>query len=803
MFISLEWLRKYTPVTADTILSDLSLHTAEVESIVYKRALKHVVIGHVTDLAPHPNADKLRVAQVNVGVETKQIVCGAKNLECGMKVPVALAGAILPGNFEIKEAQLRGVASQGMICSTDELGLATERAEGIMMLPEDAPIGESVFSYLHQEDVILEIDNKSITNRPDLFGHYGLARECSVIYDLPLAPLGALPESTQWEHLPSLPVTIEASEKCKRYMAIRIDNIHPKVSPLWLSSSLEKVGIKSINSVVDVTNYIMMDLGQPLHAFDAQKVTLPLAVGYTKADTPFMALDDKSRTLSDDMLVIKDNTHVLALAGIMGGKDSAISEETTSIIMEAAIFHPTTIRKASQKLALRTDASMRFEKNLDPEMTKQACLKAIGLLQELHPEATISSALFDYYPTPEKNTSITIPKNFLQERIGNSIEYSYIEKILVQLGFGVAIQGEEMHISVPSWRATGDVSLPEDILEEVTRMIGFGDIDPKIPVLPITPNAAHPTLDFEERIRTYFAHTAHVQEVQHYSFYSQKAHQAAQLTTTPLQVLNPLSSEQEVLRTSLVPGLLHTAVENLKHRSHVEVFEIDHIYPAKDNHYWNLETQVSYEYTSAAYMVAQKGEDETDSTFFHAKALMEDLLASLHISSEKVLYTPFTQEHSALYPWAHPTKSAAIIIDNVTIGALGKAHPFALHENEADSMSVSLCEFSISALLPFAGEPQYSAVSLFPVVQRDFAFLTDRKAYAAPLIKDLANAHALIRSVDIVEVYEGEKVQENQKSLTLRFAIGSKEKTLSEKEIQEVVEAILQKAHTISLTLRA
>lgn len=805
MKISLEWLRQYTQVPAEHILTDLSLHTAEVESIETFPPLAHVVVGHVIELIAHQNADKLRIATVETGNATpSQIVCGAKNLEKGMKVPVALPGATLPGDFVIKEVELRGILSQGMICSTDELGLATERAEGIMVLPEDAPVGANVFEYLHKVDTILEIDNKSITNRPDLFGHYGLARECSVIYDLPLAPFASdLPSPSLWENLPKIEVNIATKEMCSRYSALRIENITPKESPLWLSSALEKVGIKSINSIVDVTNYIMMDLGQPLHAFDAKKIEGAIEVGFLDIqEETLTTLDKEERTISDQILLIKDTKKSLALAGIMGLANSAISEETTEILLEAAIFHPTCIRKGAQALALRTDASMRFEKNLDPEMTSPALLKAVALLQSLHPTCVVASQLFDYSREPYVKKSLFLPKTYLQRRIGMEITEQFMLRVLGNLGFEIVeSSSDQWEIFIPSWRSTGDISLQEDILEEITRIIGFSDIPPQVPVLPITPNKAQEFVDFTHKMRMYLASALYLQEVEHYSFYSKKAHLDSLLTEETLRVMNPLSSEQEVLRTSLVPGLLHTVQENLKNIKTVQCFELDHVYAKKGEGFWDKETLQSYEEMHLAFVIAAKKSMET-MPFLHLKALIEELLEHYAIDKNDIQFVPISTEDLLRAPWAHPKKSAALYIKNTFVGVLGEVHPMALLNYEIDDSHTAIAELNVAILRQMCSEIHYLPVSPYQVTERDLALLMKKEEYVGTILSKLASLHPLLTKVLLLEVYEGDQIAQDMKSVTIRFQIGSSEKTLADKEITEVMDVIknyLQATYSILL----
>ncbi|MFN7160188.1 MAG: phenylalanine--tRNA ligase subunit beta [Candidatus Gracilibacteria bacterium] len=795
MHISLEWLRRYVDIDDSTILEDLSLHTSEVESIVKQKGIDHVVIGEVKELIPHPNADKLRVAQIDAGEGSlRQIVCGAKNLEIGQKVPVALPGAQLAPDFVIKEAELRGTMSRGMICSEDELGLSETRAEGILVLPTDAPIGKSFFEYMHYNDTILEIDNKSITNRPDLFGHYGLARECSVIYRKPLkAFMETKLDFSNYETLPKLSVTIEEKDTCKRYLGVHIENIKPTSSPSWLRTSLEKVGIRSINSIVDVTNYVMLDLGQPLHAFDADKLTSKeIHVGYMSSEeAELTTLDGQDRSVPKSVLLIKDKETPIAIAGIMGLNNSEVSEQTQNIILEAAIFHPTTIRKGAQALSLRTEASMRFEKNLDPEMTILALEKAISLFLELHPEAKVASSITDIYPAPNAPVSIDLSYSFLKDRIGAPVETKEIQDILTFLGFIIEEKdSDNFTLRVPSWRATGDISMKEDIVEEITRILGFGNITPSIPVLPITPNAAHSEVEFRNYLRNLLSTQANLQEVQHYSFYSKKDHKNALLTQETIAIMNPLSSEQEMMRTHIVPHLLKTAAENLKISDHISAFEIEHVYPKVEGKFWDTSKERSYE-TAHLGIIAAHTEDMKntwDHPYFHIKALLEDIFAALHLK-EKITFQPISKEITEVQHWVHPKKAAEIVAGDKVLGVIAEVHPMAMSNFDIKNAHVAALELDVSMLQDICGEISYTPVSQFPAVRKDLAFLMDKRQYVGNVLETLASANSLIKDVEVFDIYEGEQVPSEKKSVTFALTLSNPERTLKDNEIQEVVKS--------------
>ena len=490
MLISYDWLSDFIKLpktaTPEEVASKFTMHTVEVEGLKRQDAeWPGVVVGKVLSVDPHPNADRLRVTQVDIKSEVLAIVCGAPNVATGQLVAVATLGAVLPNGLEIKESSLRGVVSRGMICAEDELGLG-DNHEGIMVLDKSAKIGESLAKYLKLTDVVLEIDNKSLSNRSDLWGHYGLARELGVIYEAPLKDYSKLLEPEIVEGEESLSVKVEDSRLCPRYLALVIGGLEIVESPQWLKNRLQAVGIRPINNIVDLTNYVMLETGQPLHAFDRALVN-KIGVRLAKKNEQLILLDGQEKELSEEMLVITDGEQPVAVAGVMGGKDSGVSLTTNEIILEAANFEAVSIRKTAAQLGVRTEASMRFEKSLDPNLAEIALRRFWSLLKQVAPGAKVISKITDQKKFNLSTEPLSLSLDWINERAGQEIPATKVISILERLGFSLTNNDGELSVLIPSWRAAKDVRLKEDILEEVLRFWGYDNLissAPKVPLLP-------------------------------------------------------------------------------------------------------------------------------------------------------------------------------------------------------------------------------------------------------------------------------------------------------------------------------
>ncbi len=795
MKLSRNWLSEYVNIEGKDLFTTLSLHTSEVEEEISIGNLQHIVIGHVQTLEQHPDADKLRVATVDTGkYGIRQIVCGAKNLEQGQYVPVAIPGAIMPGDFEIKEATLRGVLSQGMICSEDELGLTAERQPGIMVLDNTLTPGDDFGSATGYADSILEIENKSITNRPDLFGHYGIARECSILWNTPLKPylssLMDLPEG-----LPNIQVTIENNNDCPRYLALRIDNVSNTPSPTWLKQKLQAIGQKSINAIVDVTNYVMQDLGQPMHAFDANSIGDSIEIGYSNHKEELLeTLDSEERSISDNVLLIKSQGMPIAVAGIIGGAKSAITENTTSILLEVACFDPDLIRTGQKNLGLRTDASIRFEKSLDPEQCPLAMHKAILLLKRIFPEMTIASTLTDIYPAPKSATIIETSYDFLEYRIGKSISRDTMNNILSTLGMTIEETKTGIAVSVPSWRDTGDLSIPEDLVEEITRIFGYNALKGDLPKMPMRASSDHAVNEELTTMANILAKDCHLHEVHNYSFYSRALHEGLLLTEGrhhhPISVINPLSEEQEILRTSLVPQLARHASEVDLHTLPYGIFELERIYLRQGDHI--VVNGTSQEPKKIAMVIASKknhGDSQKslweNHPFYHMKHLVSTFCAAY--TSQVVTFTPLSQESKQTFPYLHPGKSADIYIGDTHLGSLGELHPLAYTYLKTKERTIVACEMDVSQVALTVIDRTLQPFSTLPEVGRDVTCTVDTSTTIGPMIDHIMSFDTTITSVLLMDIYQGKEMPK-KKSASFHITFAHPTKTLTDQEVGAITD---------------
>ena len=517
MKVSLNWIRDYVQLPADADLKrlayDLTMSTVEVEDAVeLAKQFEHIAVGVINAVEQHPNADKLKVCKTDIGGEVKDIVCGGTNLRTGMKVAVALPGAMCRWHgegepVEIKQSKLRGVESYGMICGAAEIGLAdlfpTKEEAHILDLSDfDAPAGTSLADALDLNDIILEIDNKSMTNRPDLWGHYGIAREIAALYDLPMKAFPHFDRNV--ENTAGFHVTVEDTERCPRYLSAQIEGLSVKPAPYEMQSRIWRVGMRPINALVDITNYVMLATGQPTHAFDSDHIAGHIIVRRAGEGEKLLLLNGKELALTADDLVIADDAGVVGLAGVMGGAKDSILPETDKVILEVANFDAKGIRRTALRYDNRTEASARYEKAIDPERCDQAFDLSMQLLSQLYPEMKVTG-LVDEYPTHLKQAEIDVALSWLERRLGKRLLPEEIRHKLELLGYTVSFKGDNMHLVVPTWRSTGDVSIQADIMEEVARMYGYENFEAEPITTTFDGAISQLDKDLERRIKEYLA----------------------------------------------------------------------------------------------------------------------------------------------------------------------------------------------------------------------------------------------------------------------------------------------------------
>ncbi len=577
MHISYNWLSRHvdlTGISPQELAENLTLSTAEVEEVFrFAPHLSDVVVGHVLERVPHPDADKLGVCQVDVGQgEPLNIVCGAPNVAGGQKVAVATVGTRLPGDFKIKKSKIRGVTSVGMICSVRELDLGDEH-DGIWVLPEACEVGQPVAEALGIVDWVIDIDNKSLTHRPDLWGHRGMAREVAAIFQRELKPLDT--------SLPALgsgapfPVTV-ADEACSRYLGLAIDGAQQELSPDWLRFLLLAVGQRPLDLLVDLSNFVMLDLGQPNHAFDRSRLGAQgIVVRKARQGETMTTLDGFERTLTSDDLLITDGDRPVALAGIMGGEDSKVEGDTSQLLLEVATFHPGTIRRTSARLGLRSDSSARFEKHLDPTLPESAAGHFARLLQAIQPQVNFPMALSDAGRWENPARSLTVRTARIRSRLGVSISDSEILSILERLQLSPVQNGEAITVSIPAARATKDLGIEADLVEEVGRIYRYGNIPTENLVGEVVPAPADPRRKLVRRLQDAMAGGARFHENMGYSFVPDRVLQAMKIQGLPrVEVINPVAEGHSRMRRSLLPTLLDAARLNRQRHGQVALFEV-------------------------------------------------------------------------------------------------------------------------------------------------------------------------------------------------------------------------------------
>jgi len=796
MYISLNWLKDFVKIPAKTdaanIARELTSHTVEVEGFINQaEQFNKVVVGKVLEIKKHPNADRLRLALVDVKKKKLNIVCGAPNLAINQLVPVALVGAVLPGGLEIKESEIRGEKSSGMICAEDELGIGKNH-EGIIVLSENAKVGEPFAKYLKADDVVLEIDNKSLSNRPDLLNHYGIAREIGVIFDFPVKPYEKL-LNKKFDFLSTkenkLEIKVEDKEVCPRYMAIKVDGLEVKESPDWLKERLIAVNQKPINNIVDLTNYVMLECGQPLHSFDASRIN-KIIVRRSQKNEIFETLDEKERSLEED-LVITDGKKTIAIAGIMGGKESGINSETRSIILESANFKAAVVRKTSQKLGLRTEASTRYEKALDVNLTEIALFRFLTLLVKICPEMKIGSALIDIkQPTPHIEP-ISLSLGWLTKKIGQEIPKEQVLKTLKQLGFRVSGEDTDNFIvAVPSWRATKDVSTKEDLSEEILRVYGYDNIPSQLPVETLRLPEVNEERQLERQIKNILALKHGLSEVYNYSFVGEEQLKKLNIDFfNYLKLANPLSDVQTILRQSLAPGLINNIKNNQSKADSLGFFEIGSVFfnaPGRIRKEATSDQTLPYQEKHLGLVLAADNND----LFGILKGTINSLLQSL-INYE--VETEFFLSEEIL-GWANKKMFAKIKVLGKEIGLLAVVNQETVKNvNLKKTVAIAEINFNDLADLIFSLAPKrFQELDKYPAVTRDLAFVLNEKILYNELKNTISNFNPLIKTVELFDVYTGNKLEDGEKSLAFHINFQSGERTLTTEEVDLIVKNLIE-----------
>jgi len=801
MKVSLNWIRDYVQLPADADLKklayDLTMSTVEVEDATDLGASFHdMVVGVINTIEQHPNADKLKVCKTDIGGRVEDIVCGGSNLREGMKVAVALPGAMCKWHgegdlVEIKKSKLRGADSYGMICGAVEIGLAdlfpTKEEAHILDLSDfDAPAGTPLADALDLNDIILEIDNKSMTNRPDLWGHYGIAREIAALYDLPMTQFPHFDRNV--ENTSGFHVTVEDTERCPRMTGTQIENVCVKPAPYWMQVRIWKTGMRPINALVDITNYVMLATGQPSHAYDSDHIAGHIIVRRAKAGETLMLLNGKELPLSTDDLTIADDAGIVGLAGVMGGAKDSILPTTSKVILEIANFQAAGIRRTALRYDNRTEASARYEKAIDPERCDQALDLSMQLFSDLYPEMKVTG-LVDEYPRHLKQAEIDVPLSWLERRLGKRLSPDEIKHKMELLGYSITFNGDNMHVVVPTWRSTGDVSIQADIMEEVARMYGYENFEAE-PITTTFDGAINQLdKDLERRIKEYLAIRCGMQEIFTYPWMEESYVNAVlQSTEGILSLSTPPSPAERFVRSSLLPNLCKAVVKNERYFNEFSIFETAQVF--RDENYtspYDPREKLPSQRKNVAGAFATTDKDIT-ALFRKAKGVVEMMARYVHMET-----LTFRQTEKPV--WADNVVWLNIYRGDEKVGDLALLAKKVSMACGIKNMNVMLFQLDQDSLVPLKSRTNtFTHLAEYPMTDYDISLLVDGSVQWKDVAQTVRGIKSeLLHGAAFVDEYRGKQVPAGKKSLTLRLAIGSKDKTLTSAEIEEVASGVLNK----------
>lgn len=774
MKISEQWLREWVNPDIDTqaLEHQLTMAGLEVDGITpVAGTFTGVVVAEIVSAEPHPDADRLQVCQVNTGAETVQIVCGAPNARPGLKAPLATVGGVLPGNFKIKKAKLRGVESHGMLCAEEELGLS-EASDGLLELASDAPVGTDLRQYLQLDDQVLELD--LTPNRADCLSVRGVAREVGLLNNVAMNEVACEPVAPG---IPDLfPVELQATQRCPHFVGRIIRGVDlSRSSPLWMQEKLRRCGLRSIDAVVDVTNYVMLELGQPMHAFDLDRLEGGIVVRTAQAGEKLRLLDGSDVELSDDTLVIADQTRAQAMAGVMGGEHSAVSANTTNLFLEVAFFTPHLIAGKARAFGMHTDASHRFERGVDPELQVAAMERATRLLLDIvGGEAGPVNEQTAQADLPQR-PDVTLRAERIAKLLGFELEAQEVERILTGLGLGVTATAQGWVCTVPSWRF--DISIEADLLEELARVYGYN----RLPASRLNAELRMPrTAEARLSIRTLRRHLGGrgYREAISYSFVDPKLQAMFDPDITAVPLANPISADMAVMRTSLIPGLVAAAQHNInRQQSRVRLFESGLRFVPTDE---GLQQVPTLALLIAGRRHAESWNSGTEPVdFYDLKGDLESLLDLARAGAQFAF-------GAAARDGLHPGQCAAVSRSGQVVGHLGALHPTLATELGLD-VPLYACEIDLAAILD-GDLPAFAEISKFPEVRRDLAFVVDRDVAVAGLMDAVRGAAGgYLTDLNLFDVYTGEGIDPKRKSLALSLTFRDQSRTLGDNDVNPAV----------------
>ena len=814
MKASLQWMNEYVPLDlnrpAQELADELTQAGIPVEEVLsMDPGLKKIYTGKIVEITKHPDADKLQVCQVQCLSEdgeevTKQIVTAATNVAVGQIVPVAYHKSRLADGTEIKKGKLRGVVSEGMFCSVAEFGISSdlvrpEESQGIYIFPEGTPIGLDIKEALMLDDTVYEFELTA--NRADCFSMVGLSREFGIMTNqkalFPVIMVNENGESIEGK----ASVAIEAHDLCTRFTSRLVTNVTIEPSPLWMQNRLRNSGIRPINNVVDVTNYVMLELGQPMHAYDYDCVAdHTLIARRAKVGETLTTLDGNERELNESMLIIADTKGPIGVAGVMGGLTSEVTDKTTNVLFEAAVFNGPSIRRTSKALGMRSEASGRFERGVNHKYTAYAIDRAAQLLQQICPSCKVSVGVIDVYPEPVEQRTVTFTAEQINDYLGTSIEKDRMVDILTKLEFGITESGDTIEALVPTWR--DDVTGMPDIAEEVARIVSYDNIAPTIPVAILSSGGMTPKKALTKEVTHYLAH-AGLSQIITFSFMHKDGLTNMMLPEgdsryTAIPILNPISEEFPYMRTTLVPAVIEAAKRNIAQQNKdLWLFETANVYEPKALPL----TEVPHERPMACGIMMGKvteaawNQAQRDTDFYDVKGVVDGLLAKLGLTQYDI------QPSSESY--YHPGVSAHYTVNGVTIANYGELHPQVV-KNFDLSGKVYMFEIDLEAVLSIIVPPfRYQSFSKFPGTSRDLAIVAPVSVTSGDIVA-LIKEHGgeYLESVSIFDVYEGEHIEAGYRSLAYNLQFRSMEGTLNDEDIDGAIQAIIDALATKNCKLR-
>jgi phenylalanine--tRNA ligase, beta subunit len=788
MLISLNWLNQYIDldgIEINEMENSLTMIGQEVEKIeIAGSNLENVVTAKIIEKEMHPDSDHLTVCKVDNGKEILQIVCGASNHKAGDKVVLAQIGAKLSEDFVIKKGKIRGKESCGMLCSEVELGIGSDK-DGIIILPEDAPIGVPFKDYLGINDTVFELE---ITpNRPDCLSHIGIARELSAYYGKELKyPETEIKSEISEKTSDNVKVSIEDSNLSRRYVTRILKNVTVKESPKWLKERIEAVGLRSINNIVDVSNFILMEMNHPNHVFDLDKIEgNEIKVKSAVKGDKLVTLDEQERELEDGDIVICDSKKILALGGVMGGLDSEVTDNTKNILLEVAQFNPQNVRKTSRRLTLSSDSSYRFERGIDVEDSIKVINRLANLIQEVA-GGEILNGYVDVYPVPHENKVAELNFERLNRFVGKVIPREKVIEILRNLEIDVKDNGETLTLTAPSYR--GDLELEQDYFEEVIRMYGFDNIENILPRVDINKNSTLDTTKLTDRVKTICASVG-LKEVINYSFIPKDALQKLKFTGVSedklIDISNPITEDFVTMRPTLLYSLIKNAKDNMNRNvSNIRFFEVSRTFEKAE--------ELAKEDIKVGIILA----GENDKTLWNPKPVHYDFYDLKGIVEEifsKLKFQNFSIKRSVQTEF-HPGRSADVFVGKEYIGSFGEIHPDVLENFGLNKKTVLVAEFNIELIKKYINKPfVYQGIVKYPAVPRDLALVMNENILVGDVLKTIEKIDKKVEKVELFDIYQGIGVEPGKKSVAISILLRDDSKTLEEKEINDIIDKILAK----------